>query len=324
LKIGIIVNPESGKDIRRIISDAFTFNNFEKLNIVKRIVNATLSLVEAEFVFMPDSFGFGKYIRNEIPNSTQILDFKPENEEDTVRATRLMIEKNVCCIIVLGGDGTNRLVAKASNSTPIVPISTGTNNAFPFFYDGTIVGSAIAAIVKDKKILEEATHREKRLEIIKNGKLYDIALVDVAVIENDFIGSKAIFTTDNIREIFISFGEVKNIGLSSVFGFYLPVKRNENAGGFCKIGNGNLSLNAPLMPGKLSKIEIKDIRKIDLGKEIAIKHGNMILSLDGERTIYTGKDAFAVRITKNGPVVLDISKTIEIAVKNRMFLTKNN
>ena len=36
--IGIIANPASGKDIRRLVSYATTIDNQEKVNIVKRIV----------------------------------------------------------------------------------------------------------------------------------------------------------------------------------------------------------------------------------------------------------------------------------------------
>ena len=38
--IGIIANPASGKDIRRLVSYATTTDNQEKVNIVKRIVLA--------------------------------------------------------------------------------------------------------------------------------------------------------------------------------------------------------------------------------------------------------------------------------------------
>ena len=34
------------------------------------------------------------------------------------------------CIITMGGDGTNRMVAKGCE-VPLLPISTGTNNVFP-------------------------------------------------------------------------------------------------------------------------------------------------------------------------------------------------
>lgn len=40
IKIGIIANPASGKDIRRLVSHATVVDNNEKVNIVERIVLA--------------------------------------------------------------------------------------------------------------------------------------------------------------------------------------------------------------------------------------------------------------------------------------------
>ncbi len=42
-----------------------------------------------------------------------------------------MEEYEVDCLIILGGDGTSRAVAKSINETPIISISTGTNNVYP-------------------------------------------------------------------------------------------------------------------------------------------------------------------------------------------------
>ena len=322
MKVGMIINPESGKDIRRIVSDAFTVNNFEKLNIARRIINSALSISKTEFIFMPDSFGFGKYMQKEFPKYVRILEFIPQGEEDTVKATEMMRAVDVCCIVVLGGDGTNRLVAKSAEDTPIIPISTGTNNAFPRIYDGTIIGSAIGAISQENEILHLSLNREKRIEILKNGKLFDIALVDVGVIKNDFVGSKAVLEAENIKELFVSFGESTNIGLSSVFGFFLPIERNKDYGGKCKFGENGVTLKAPLMPGKLASVEIEEIKKIALNTEMPIDFKNVILSLDGERNIYTGNDEFSVRITRKGPITIDVEKLLKSAVERKLFTDK--
>ena len=38
--IGIIANPMSGKDIRRLVSHATVIDNNEKINIIERVVTA--------------------------------------------------------------------------------------------------------------------------------------------------------------------------------------------------------------------------------------------------------------------------------------------
>jgi predicted polyphosphate/ATP-dependent NAD kinase len=63
--IGIIANPASGKDIRRLVSHATVIDNNEKINIVERIVLGAQALgVEKVFV-MPDSYNMG-FNKNEL------------------------------------------------------------------------------------------------------------------------------------------------------------------------------------------------------------------------------------------------------------------
>ena len=55
--IGIIANPASGKDIRRIVAHGSTFDNHEKINIVRRVLLAASDLGVERVHFMPDLFG---------------------------------------------------------------------------------------------------------------------------------------------------------------------------------------------------------------------------------------------------------------------------
>src|SRR5207247_10958360 len=59
---------------------------------------------------------------------------------DSTRAAQMLASMGAGCIITLGGDGTNRAVARGCGSVPLVPISTGTNNLFPAFLEGTFGG----------------------------------------------------------------------------------------------------------------------------------------------------------------------------------------
>ena len=45
-------------------------------------------------------------------------------------------------IVVLGGDGTHRVVAKACGDAPLCALSTGTNNAFRELREATVAGLA--------------------------------------------------------------------------------------------------------------------------------------------------------------------------------------
>ena len=52
----------------------------------------------------------------------------------------------VAAIVVLGGDGTHRVVAKACGDVPICALSTGTNNAFPEMRETTVAGLATGLV----------------------------------------------------------------------------------------------------------------------------------------------------------------------------------
>ena len=64
--IGIIANPASGKDIRRLVSYATTIDNNEKVNICKRIVLAAGGLGVKDVVFMPDTFTMGYSVQYQL------------------------------------------------------------------------------------------------------------------------------------------------------------------------------------------------------------------------------------------------------------------
>jgi len=114
--VGIIANPASGKDIRRLVAFGSVFDNNEKVNIVKRLLLAMDSLGVEEVIAMPDDFRIGPRAADdlEVDLAIRYLDIMvTRTQDDSVQAARMMAEMDVACIITLGGDGTNRAVAKA-------------------------------------------------------------------------------------------------------------------------------------------------------------------------------------------------------------------
>jgi len=90
--------------------------------------------------YMQDYFGIVERARERMPQpmAGAPVPFKPAHtQEDSIRAGQMMAGK-VACIVTLGGDGTNRAVAKECGTTPILSISTGTNNVFPSMVEGTV------------------------------------------------------------------------------------------------------------------------------------------------------------------------------------------
>ena len=118
------MNPRSGGDIRRAVAAAARSTLEDKVSIVRRIVlgaiatgvrmfhanyepmqivrRATETIRDIEVVYVNDSMTF--------------------TEEDSTIAARLMKEKGVPCVAVLGGDGTNRAVTKGWKDIPVLSL----------------------------------------------------------------------------------------------------------------------------------------------------------------------------------------------------------
>ena len=185
--IGIIANPASGKDIRRLVSYATTIDNNEKVNICKRIVLAAQGMGVDEVVFMPDTFMIGCAVLDSLESDRvlkiklDLLDFEIEATlADTIRAAEMMEERGVGALVVLGGDGTSRAAAKGISSTPLMSISTGTNNVYPAMMEGTVAGMAAAAAALASAFWKVCARRAEVRTAGRGSGSFRTALLDAA------------------------------------------------------------------------------------------------------------------------------------------------
>ena len=131
--IGIVVNPNSGKDIRRLVTHATMIDNLEKVNILCRIIMGIGSLGGNHDIYIiPDRFRLGRAAMRDLQDTeevkrVQILDMVYfDQQDDTTKFTEIMVnEKKADVMIVMGGDGTSRAVAKAIGDVPLIAVSTG-------------------------------------------------------------------------------------------------------------------------------------------------------------------------------------------------------
>lgn len=307
--IGIIANPASGKDIRRLVSYATTIDNNEKVNICKRIVLAAQGLGIDKLVFMPETFMIAMAVKDHLESdgvlSAEIglLDFEIDaSMEDSVRSARMMEQEGLGCIVVLGGDGTSRAAAKGVLHTPILPISTGTNNVYPAMMEGTVAGMAAAAVAMMEQPYSCCIH-DKRLEVRINGVLRDIALVDAVVSDDFFAGAKAIWEPKRIKRIVVSRCHPASIGFSAVAGVYDIVEDTEPFGLELELGETGTQLLAPIAAGVLSPVHVSRASRLALGEgcEFTAESPCMV-ALDGERELRLNKgDHVKISVTGDGP-----------------------
>jgi predicted polyphosphate/ATP-dependent NAD kinase len=333
--VGILVNPASGRDVRRLVAKASVFQNTEKCNMVYRLLGALGMLGVGEVFMMPDVAGVACHIihgltygrqgnREQLPE-VHFMEMPIEDGPiDTLRAIELMVAKGVGVIIVMGGDGTHRLVAKRCGDTPLVTLSTGTNNAFPEIREATVAGLAAGLVATGRVAADHVCTQSKVLHVDKNGRIEDIALVDICVSSAGWVGTKALWQVETLRELFVAFAESDAVGLSSIAGLIRPVCRQAPYGLYLQLvppGEGVMTVTAPIAPGLLAPVGIGAMKEMGRGEVHAIAPSSGTIALDGEREIeFAEQDQLKVWLDTRGPRVIDIAKAMNLAVRARVFV----
>lgn len=332
--VGVIANPASGRDIRRLVSGASVFGNADKAGMVFRALAGLGAAGVARALMMPASDGLSATLRRQLQARRDGVQPFPALEElpiplsgtaaDTVRAVELMLQAGVAAIVVLGGDGTHRVVAKHAGQVPLCALSTGTNNAFPELREATIAGLA-TGLVATGQVGDGGLRRETALAVELSGGRRDLALVDVAVSAERFIGARALWRGGGVSELLVTFADPGAIGMSSVAGQLHPVPRGAGRGLYVTLAptpdRGALTLQVPLAPGLVVPVGVTGFRTIELGEAIALADGHGCLALDGERELERRDgERTTVRLVA-GPATIDVDAVMRRAAAERLLHT---
>jgi predicted polyphosphate/ATP-dependent NAD kinase len=328
-RVGIIANPASGQDIRRVVSDAIIVNNHQKVNIVRRLLAALTFCRVDEIEIMPDPFGIGERALHEFHpeldhrSRISIVDMPFDGtQDDSLRAAEYFYGKRAACIIVLGGDGTCRVVSKACGDVPLLPISTGTNNVLPFFIEGTVAGLAAGTIAQHPGLeRREFADRHKRLTIDVNGSPVDQALVDVALIRSALVGARAVWEANSIHQVLVTLAQPTSIGLSSVVGLIQPIDSHAPIGAAVTLGTPGKKIRVPIAPGTFARLEIQEMKQLEPGIPYPLSDERpAVLALDGEREIVLRPDdRVQVTLDLKGPWIVDVERVMRLAVSEHAF-----
>lgn len=325
--VGIIANPASGKDIRRLVAHGSVFDNQEKVRIVRRFLIGLQAAGVTQVFYMPDSYAI---VERALRNCPVSLDMIPvpmrvrDSQDDSTEAARWMASHGVGCVIVLGGDGTCRAAVKGSRDIPMLAVSTGTNNVFPSLMEATVGGIAAGMIASGRVAAPRACTRVCCLEILRDDRVVDLALVDVAAVTGTFIGARAIWDVGQVREIFLSRCRPDAIGLSAVGGRLMTIAPEEPAGLHVILGPGGTVFTAPIAPGMVARVPVERWTVMEPDRPYPLSPGSRLLALDGEREVeLKGSTEVAVRLKPHGPLVVSVPKVMEEARKSGLFLERS-
>ena len=332
--VGIIANPAASKDIRRLVAQGRVVPDWEKVNTVRRAMLGLQSVGVERVLAMPDSSHLVQRAADDPHLSVEVELLRMPalyNEGDTVRAAAAMSELGVKCVITLGGDGTNRAVARGSCDLPMVAISTGTNNVFPVMVEGTIAGMAAGLVASGNVPLEDAAVRSKTLAVIVDGEDRDIALVDVALSKERFVATRAIWDINTIYEVFLTRAEPSSIGLSSIGARLQAVSMTDDGGLHYRIAalrqdqdgrddEAQIYVRAPIAPGSVPVVGIESWQRIADGQRVAIERRHSTVALDGERAFSVNPGNFLeIEVRRNGPPVVSVDATLRHAAASGVF-----
>ena len=329
--VGIIANPASGKDIRRLVAHGSTFDNNEKINIVRRVLLGLDATGVDRVAYLPDGYGIveraaavAKPRLALVPLAMPVVG----NGSDSTEAAQRLRDLGAKAIVTLGGDGTNRAVAKGCGHSPLVPISTGTNNVFPRMVEGTLAGIAAGlvavGVAANRPGNPRVIRRAPRLEVLVDGSPADIALIDVVTSPRQWLGARALWEPTHLREIVLSRISAAAIGIAGIGGALFPDACEGCFGAWVAVGDGAAAagnVTVPIAPGLLRDVPIRDARLIAQDQVVPLAGGPCTVALDGERELEILDPAtrLAVRLDPLGPRVIDIDAALQAGAVSGFF-----
>ncbi len=317
--IGLVANPASGKDIRRVTARASVFDNQEKSAMVRRCLVGIRAMGDAPIRYMPDPHHVAKRAVDELG-----LDAEPLGIEigahvgDTIRAAEAL--RGAAAVIVLGGDGTNRAFAKGWLDAPLIALSTGTNNAFPRMQEATTAGAAAGLLGTRRIPLPTIAEQAKAIHVDIEGEAPDLALIDAVLTRDRFVGARALDDPSRLVAALLTRADPAGVGMTSVGGFAKPLRPEDDAALALDFDAGAPhGVLAALAPGRFERIGISRLRVVGLGEAVSWT-GPGVLAFDGERerSLKPGQTA-TLRTARNGPWEVDVAKVLGHATGCRRF-----
>ena len=325
--VGVVANPLSGRDIRRLVTQASVFPTAEKANMIQRMLTAFGAVGVHRVLLSTDLGGISAAVFRAIQRrrpqdvrwpEVEFLDGQPirQTAQDTVDAVRRMVTEGTRVIICLGGDGTARVAASAAGDVPMLALSTGTNNVFPAVREATIAGLAAGLVATGAAPAHGVTSRAKLLEV-RAGDRTETALVDVAVSTERHVGARAVWNPATVTQLFCAFAEPDAIGLSSVLGQLAPVARHEPHGVTARLSAGApRQVLAPIAPGLVVPVGVDEVEPMRPGSVHLVDAGAGVIAVDGERELAFGRgEEPAVRLRADGPRCVDVPAVLAASAR---------
>lgn len=303
--IGIVLNPRAGRDIRRLVARAGMVSGPDKMLQLRRVIAGTQALGAVPVYLVADEEGLAQRVGADEPAVTVLPGGgRLAGPDATALAVHRLEDAGVDAVAVIGGDGTQRQVAKAHPQVPVLPLAGGTNNVACWLGEDTVAGLALAHVVRDGP---PAVPCGKVLVVETDSGQNDLAVVDVAWVAAPFVGALAVWDGGLVSRLVLGVADPLRPGLSNVGGHVNPVAAADDAVLELVLGPRGQVVPAVLAPGLLVDLAVASHRRHPLDQDISGTLAEpFTVALDGERTL-TLRPHEHVRVTarRTGPRWLD-------------------
>lgn len=318
--VGILVNPMSGRDVRRVAARASNMSFDAKRDIVARIAAGADAAGAERLLVTEEPFRIATGALELMPLEAEVDTIKTpitHSAADTEAAIAAFLERDVDVIVSLGGDGTNRAITRAAPDIKLIPLSTGTNNVFPKLTEPTIAG--LAAGLGARGVLDERVMKRcKVLHLDLGDGRRDVGMIDIVQLTNDFVGNFLPFDADKLVRMALTRAEPDAVGMSPIGGYLEVVDADAEHGLLVEMGEGK-RFTAPLSPGLFKAVNVKSHTTLPFDLPVLF-HGPGVLAIDGDRDYKLAEGASAtVRLRRDGPMVIDAAAAMRQAVGDGMM-----
>jgi predicted polyphosphate/ATP-dependent NAD kinase len=166
--VGLIANPMSGRDVRRLAARATSVTPESKRDQIARAVVGAAASGAKRILLVKEPMRISESAVENlgIDANIELLDIGARlKASDTQRAAVAMREAGCGAVIVLGGDGTSRALCQVWQDAPLVPLSTGTNNVFPLMVEATLAGAAAGLVAAGGISIDEVSRPAKIIHV---------------------------------------------------------------------------------------------------------------------------------------------------------------
>jgi hypothetical protein len=325
--VGIIANPAAGKDIRRLVSAASPVSDMAKIGIIRRAAVGAVEGGAGHLVLADDRHALARRaidatVQRALDRGrgrVEVLDLPLlSSSGDSTRAAAAMADRAVDVMIVLGGDGTHRDVAKGWRHGPMVALSTGTNNVFPRAMEATTAGQAAGAVASEAVRLDDVSWPalviDAEIRRSDGSVEHDLALVDVGLTDGAFTGSRAVWDLATLRDLVAVIAEPDAVGLSAIAAAVAPTGRRDPEAIHVSLSRDGSRARCPVRcavaPGRYDDVAVDRYQRLPVGRSVTLA-GPGVLSFDGERdVVLESGDEVELTVAADGPPVIDVAKAL--------------